>query len=206
MSTPASSEKKMLSVTDFIAKMTGATKERDEARAEVARMTAQLVVVASFLGITSEALAAKKPEELTSLLTAKAGTTQAEANNQAVKAATDAKVAAETKATAAESLTQVYVSGLAAVKITVAPAKAGEPLAAADVTGAVNARVGVLTCEKMAELGFPASGLPQSSGSADEPIDFAGKMAHYNTLTGPARDEYYARVIAPELSKKPGNN
>lgn len=196
-----------ISAAGFMEKLTAAFRDKSDLAAKNKAQGALLDCVAVFLGVKADELAAKTPEQLTAALAAKAGAvSQADANNETVKAANLAKANAESAKTAAESLAQIYVAGLSAVKITAVAADAAKGITVADVTTAINARVQVLAGEKLSELGFPAGGIPSSSSNADEPTGFTAKMEHYNQLKGPEREAYYARVIAPELAKDPSRN
>lgn len=190
---------KPLSVADFLSRLTSAFKDKAELVAKNTLLGALLAVVATFLGKKDSEILAMKPEELTAALNGKAGSgSQADANEKAVKAANDAKAVAEGNLT--KATTQL---GALATFLGVAPTALAEK--PDDLATAINTRLELRTSERLVELGFPISGIPQNRKPVQgAPADLLHAYGEMTDATEAA--EFYKKNIAPLLGQKTETN
>jgi hypothetical protein len=189
---------KALTASEFLKRLTSAFKDKADLAAKNQAQAAVLAVLATFLGLKVDELMAKKPEEITAALNAKCA-----AKPDAAAPTAEQLTAATTAKTNAEALTQVYVQGLSAAKITVAPKDSTVGITAADVTGAIAATIDLRAGEKLGDLGFPQSGIPSAKKDNAGGGDTADVLARYAAITDPSeRASFYAVNIAPLLEPK----
>lgn len=167
-----------LTAQSFVEKLTAAFTEKATLAAENKKLTARVAEL--------EAAAAAKP----------APAAGAGADATALSAAVEARVAAEGKLAVANTFI-VAMATLLGVKADDLTAKGDAGLKAA-----FTARVDVRAGEKLAELGFPASGIPSNSKDAagGTTSDILAQYAKITDASEAAR--FYAQNISPLLAPK----